>query len=144
MLEQNHLIPSLFSNNKLFTVSWNLLNTEREKQNNCSGQMVCGISVVYRHDPVHDWEKVSYHTLLAREKIKIQNLSAVFLFLFFLLNVYHFFAASYSQTILRTICLAYLYWRRRGLEVAAEHLFLNMHWETREIGVCAKLAKNLG
>ena len=47
----------------------------------------CGVSVVYPHDPVHDWEKVSYHILLARGKIKIQNLKCRFLFL---LNAYHF------------------------------------------------------
>ena len=43
----------------------------------------CGVSVVYPHDPVHDWEKVSYHILLARGKIKIQNLKFFFFFFFF-------------------------------------------------------------
>lgn len=75
----------------------------------------CGVSVVYHHDPVHDWEKVSYHTLLAREKIKIQNLKCRFFFcfgffvFFFLLNVYHFCSILQSNH-LKNYLSAYLYW----------------------------------
>ena len=96
----------------------------------------CGVSVVYTHDPVHDWEKVSYHILLARGKIKIQNLKCRFLFL---LNAYHFCNIIQSNHLKnRPSCLPILGVRQQ-LNIFPEYTL-----ETREIGVCTKTSQELG